>query len=78
MSDNTKALEEYYRLLAEMLRLLEELSMKWWRLALLKSDGQENPIEVFSSKEDPEEDLEEDPEEDMEDDPKEEPEDYLE
>ena len=67
MSGYTKALEEYYRLLAERPRSLEELFKKWRRLALLKSGGQENPFEDYSSEEDLEEDPKEDPEEESED-----------
>ena len=59
MSDYTKALEEYSRVLAERPRLLDELYKKWRRLSLLKSDGQESPIEVYSSEK---EDLEKDSE----------------
>ena len=73
MSDyTTKALEEYSRLLAQRPKSLDELFKKWRRLSLLKSGGQENPIEIYSSEEeDPEEDPEEDLEEDQEEDPEE-------
>ena len=52
MSGNTKVMEEYYRVLANKPRSLDELSKKWRRLALLKLGLQENPIEVYSSEED--------------------------
>ena len=73
MSDYTKVLEEYDKLLAERLGSLEELFKKWRRLALLKLGLQENPIEVYSSEEDLKENLEENLVKELEDYSKEHP-----
>ena len=51
MSNHTKALEEYTRLLIEGPRSLDEMSKMGRRLSLLKAGSREKPIEIHSSEE---------------------------